>query len=217
MSSTPPQNAAAQDEREPARSAPPLPAACAGPNIFDCLVSGSLLLYFCLMSWTHGSNAFGRYAFFRGGTVAGSILAFVTIFAAGAVLLGLVLLYARIKYRRYCAIHYPKPKKKRAGPSVWADMKDALDQLIGLKEFQGLDKEAARTAVAKKRRLADWLRHPHTRIGLSTLLLFILMYLTPGFVIYLMGQHVLMYFLAEFMAAFTTIVMFIIGWVDLGE
>lgn len=203
-------------EQPRAHYAPPPPAACNGSNIFDCLTSGSLLLMFCLMSWTHGANAFGRYAFFRGGTISGAILFMVTLFSAGAVAAGVFLLYVRIRHWRYCKIHFPKPKKPK-GDSVFADMKDALDQLLGLKAYQGLDKEAARAAVAKKRRLADWLRHEKTRIGASSLMLFILMYLTPGFIIYIMGQHVLMYFLVEFMMVMTTFVMFLIAWVDLGE
>lgn len=193
---------------------PPLPAACSGSNIFDCLVSGSLLLFFCYMSWTHGANGFGRYAFFRGGTVSGSILAMITLFAAAVVALGLFLLAKRVKHGRYCAVHFPKPKRGK-GPGLFDDMRDALDQLIGLKPYEGLNKE--NLPPPKKRILRNWFWQEKTRTGLSSFILFMLMYLTPGFVLHLMGQHVLMYFLLEFMTVMTTVVMWLIAWVELGE
>lgn len=199
-----------------APGAPPLPKACNGSNIFDCLASGSLLFFFCMMSWTHGETPFGAYAFFRGGTINGSLLIIVTLLSGGAVGLGLFLLYWRIKHLRYCAVYFPKPKKPK-GPNAWADMRDALDQLLGLTAYEGLDKDAARAAPVKKRVLRNWFTQEKTRVGLSSFILALLMYLTPGFVIHLMGQHVLMYFLLEFMAVMTTLVMWLIAWVELGE
>lgn len=194
--------------------APPLPRQCHGQNIFDCLVSGTGLLFFCIISWRHGANAFGQYAFFRSGSVSGALLAIVTALSAMAAGLGLLLLYRRIRHKRYCAVHFPKPEKPR-GPSVWADMRDALDQMIGLKPYDGM--ENVEQAPAKKRALKDWFGQEKTRTGLSSFILLSLMYLTPAPVLQLMGQHVLMYYLIEFMTIITTLAMWLIAWVELGE
>lgn len=187
-----------------------------GSNIFDCLASGSLLLFFCLMSWTHDENAFGVYAFFRGGTASGAVLGITTLLSASAVGLGCALACGRVRHARRRAARFPKPEKQK-GPGVWADMRDALDQMLGLKEFEGLDKEAARAAPAKKRVPREWFGREKTRIGLSAFMLALLMYLTPGFILHLMGTHVLMYFLLEFMALMTALVMWLVAWVELGE
>lgn len=197
------------------KAAPPPPKICNGCNIFDCLAAAPLLLLFCLLSWSRGSDALGRYAFFRGGSASGAVLSMFTLLAAALLVCGLFLLYRRIRHGRYCARNFPKPKRNR-GPSVWADLRDALDQMIGLKEFEGIDKEAARTAP-KKRVPRDWLRREKTRIGLSAFWLALLMYLTPGFILLQMGTHVLVYFLCEFMAVMTALMMWLIAWVELGE
>lgn len=197
-------------------AAPPAPKACNSSNIFDCLVSGSLLLFFCLMSWSHGETASGNYAFFRGGAIPVGTLRLATALAAAAVGLGFVLLFLRIRHIRYCAAHFPKPKKQK-GPNAWADLRDALEQLLGLKPYESMNKEAAPADPVKKRRLRNWFGQEKTRIGLSTFILLALMYLTPGFILHLMGTHVLLYFLLEFMAFMTTLLMWLIAWVELGE
>lgn len=199
-----------------AQTAPPPPSICRISNIFDGLASGSLLLFFCYMSWTHGENGFGQYAFFRGSTISGSLLVMVTVFACAAVCCGLFLLFMRIRHGRYCALNFPKPKKE-GGPNVWADMRDALEQMLGLKEFEGLDKEAERARVVKKRVFRNWLKQEKTRTGLSSFIFALLMYLTPGFVLHVMGTHILMYFLLEFVFVMTTIMMWLVAWVELGD
>lgn len=196
--------------------APPPPKICDGRNIFDCLASGSLLLLFCYMSWTHGENGLGQYAFFRGSTISPSLLSMVTIFSCAAIACGIWLLFMRIRHGRYCAINFPKPKREK-GPNVWADMRDALEQMLGLKEFEGMDKEAARAAPVKKRILRNWFWQDKTRTGLSSFIFSVLMYLTPGFVMHVMGTHVLMYYLVEFIFVMTTLMMWLIAWIELGE
>lgn len=195
---------------------PATPRLCNGCNIFDGLASGSLLLFFCYMSWTHGENAFGQYAFFRGSAIAESTLGIVSVSACAAVGFGLFLLGMRIRHGRYCAVRFPKPKKAK-GPGVFSDMRDALEQMLGLKEFEGLDKEAERAKPVKKRILRNWFWQEKTRIGFSSFIFALLMYLTPGFVLHVMGTHVLMYFLMEFVFVMTTLVMWLIAWVELGE
>lgn len=207
-------DATAPEQQYP--KAPPPPKICNGCNIFDGLFTGSLLLFFCMMSWTHGSNAFGRYAFFRGGTTSGTLLTMFTLVSAAAVGMGLTIAYMRIRHRRWCKLHYPKPPKKK-GPGLFDDMSDAFEQLLGLKPYEGLNKEEARAAPVKKRYLRDWVRHEKFRLGLSTLMFFILMYLTPGFIMHLMGQHVILYFVLEFSMVMCTFVMWLIAWVELGE
>lgn len=93
-------------------------------------------------------------------------------------------------------------------------MKDALDQMIGLKAYEGMPKE---TAPPKKRILRNWFGQEKTRTGLSALILLLLMYSTPRFILLGMGTHVLMYYLIEFMAFMTTATMWLIAWVELGE